>query len=65
MKYSPGRIIGAVTRPVSDRITSLLLPSAPKTAPGRIEISEIRTIVVVRPDEIGDVVMMSPRVRNG
>ena len=64
MKYGlPGRIIGDVTRSVSDRITGLLLPPAPKTAPGRIEISEIRTIVVVRPDEIGDVVLMSPFLR--
>src|SRR5438093_5327377 len=63
MKISPAKIIGAVTRPVSDRINSLLLPSAPKTPSARIDISEIRTIVVVRPDEIGDVVMMSPFLR--
>jgi len=59
----PSRIVGGVTRSVSDRITSLLLPASPKTAPGRVEISEILNILVVRPDEIGDVIMMSPFLR--
>ena len=59
----PARVTAAMTRAISFGITGLLLPARLEAERGCPEPSDVRTVLVVRADEIGDVVMTSPFLR--